>query len=495
MRLDHEVVIVGTGFSGLGAAIKLKQMGIDFVVLEKADDIGGTWRDNDYPGLHVDMPSWIYSYPFEMSAEWSRVYPAGREIKAYADHCTDKYGVRPHIRFGKTVLRTEYDEAENVWRTHLDGGEVISSRYFVSASGLLIEPRLPDIQGIDEFQGKLIHSARWDHDYDLDDKRVAVIGTGATAVQLLPAIVDQVRHLDVYQRTPIWLMSKPDGEVSDKVKRLFRRVPLLQHAIRFLINAVVEVTMGMGFIRYRRFPWMFNWLEKKLVEQIRAQVDDPEIQEKLIPDYSFFCKRPSFSNVFYPVFNREHVELVTDPIERITEKGVLTREGSLREVDALICATGYEVFDRRSMPTFEVVGRGGKNLGDYWEKNRFQAYLGATVPGFPNYFLVMGPYSASGASYFGMIDTQVHHLARCLREAQKRGANCVEVRQEAHDRDFQKVLRRREDTVMFGGNCSTSNSYYFDSRGDTPSLRPVSGLEHWLESRLFQMANYEFKSI
>ncbi len=495
MTLDHEIVVVGTGFAGLGAAIKLKQMGLDFVVLEKADDIGGTWRDNDYPGLHVDMPSWIYSYSFELSPEWSRVYPARGEIKAYADHCVGKYGLRPHIRFGKTVARAEYDDADNVWRTQLDDGEVIVSRYFVSASGLLIDPKLPDIEGIHDFAGKLIHSARWDHDYDLGGKRVAVIGTGATAVQLLPAIVDEVSRLDVYQRTPIWLMSKPDAEISEGLKRLFRRVPLFQHAIRLLINVVVEVSMGMGFIRYRRFPWMFNWLEKKLVEQMRAQVDDPVLQEKLIPGYSFFCKRPSFSNVFYPVFNREHVELVTDPIERITPKGVLTRDGTLREVDALVCATGYGVFDRKSMPTFEVVGREGRNLGDFWQEQRFQAYLGSTVPGFPNYFLVMGPYAASGASYFGMIDTQVHQLARCLREARKRGANFVEVRQEAHDRDFAKVLRRRQDTVMFGGNCVSSNSYYFDSRGDTPSLRPVSGLEHWLESRFFRMSNYDFKNV
>jgi cation diffusion facilitator CzcD-associated flavoprotein CzcO len=421
------------------------------------------------------------------------VYPSGTEIKSYADHCVEKYDLRRHVRFGETVERSEYDDESNVWRTHLEGGDVVVSRYLVSASGLLIEPKLPEIEGIERFQGKLIHSARWDHDYELSGKRVAVIGTGATAVQLLPAIVDQVERLDVYQRTPIWLMSKPDAEISEGFKKWFRRLPFLQHVIRFLINVVVEVTMGMGFIRYRRFPWMFGALEKKLVEQMRAQVDDPELQEKFIPDYSFFCKRPSFSNVFYPIFNRPQVELVTDPIERITEKGVLTRSGELREVDALICATGYGVFDRKSMPTFEVVGRGGMNLGEFWEKERFQAYQGSTVPSFPNYFLIMGPYSASGASYFGMVDTQVHHLARCLAEARKRGANFVEVREEAHARDFEKVLRRREGTVMFSGQCATSNSYYFDAQGDTPSLRPVSGLEHWLESRLFRMSNYRFE--
>jgi cation diffusion facilitator CzcD-associated flavoprotein CzcO len=195
---DHEVVIVGSGFSGIGAAIRLKQLGIhDFVVLEKADDLGGTWRDNDYPGLAVDMPSFIYSYPFEMSPEWSRVYPPAREIKAYTDHCADKYGIRPHLRFGRTVVQSAYDEERNVWRTEFEGGGGVVSRYFVSASGLLVRPRMPAIDGIDGFEGKLVHSARWDYAYDLSGKRVAVIGTGATAIQLIPAIVDRVESLDV----------------------------------------------------------------------------------------------------------------------------------------------------------------------------------------------------------------------------------------------------------------------------------------------------------
>ena len=493
MTPDHEVVIVGCGFSGLGAAIKLKQIGIhDFSVLEKADDLGGTWRDHDYPGLAVDMPSFIYSYPFEMSAEWSRVYAPAAEIKAYADRCAEKYGVRPHIRFRSHVTRTEYDSERNVWLTQLDGGEVISSRYFVSASGLLIEPKMPAIEGLDAFEGKLLHSAHWDHDYDLSEKRVGVIGTGASAIQLIPAIVDRVARLDIYQRTAIWLMRKPDAAISARWKQIFRGAPFLQKWVRYAINAFAEVTLGTGFIRYTRFPWLFDGLEKKLVADIRSQVEDPEIQEKLIPDYSFFCKRPSFSNTYYPVFNRRNVELVTDPIARVTKRSIVTADGAEREVDTLICATGYGVFDRVSMPTFEVIGREGNNLGDFWERERFQAYEGATVPGFPNFFLMMGPYSVAGASYFTMIDTQTRHLARCLRAARKRGANYVEVKRKAHQRDFAKVNRRRQDTVLFGGNCDHSNSYYFDAHGDTPGLRPVTGLEHWLNSYRFSMKDYDF---
>jgi cation diffusion facilitator CzcD-associated flavoprotein CzcO len=437
-ELDHEVVIVGSGFSGLGAAIKLRQIGIeDFTILEKADDLGGTWRDNDYPGLAVDMPSFIYCYPFEMSAHWSRVYPPRDEIKAYADHCAAEYDVRSHIRFGKTVVETTWDPQRTAWLTRLDDGEIVSSRYFVSASGLLVEPKLPEIEGIERFEGKLLHSARWDHDYDLTGKRVAVIGTGATAVQLIPAIVDRVAQLDVYQRTPIWLMGKPDPEIPERWQRRFRRFPLLQRAVRWAINALVELTMGPGFVHYKQFPWLFGWLEKKLIESIRSQVDDPEIQEKLIPKYSFFCKRPSFSNVYYPVFNREHVELVTEPIERIGEGAIVARdEGRTieRAVDAIVCA-----------------------------------------------------------SYFSMIDTQTRHLARCLREARRRGANYIEVEQAAHDRDFAKVNRRRESMVLYAGRCAGSNSYYFDRHGDAPGLRPVSGLEHYLKSLFFPLRDYTFE--
>ena len=492
-ELDHEVVVVGSGFSGIGVAIKLREIGLhDFVVLEKADDIGGTWRDHDYPGLVVDMPSFIYSYPFEMSAEWSRVYAPAREIKAYADHCVDKYGVRLHLRFGERVTRTVYDAERNAWLTHLESGRSLASRYLVSASGLLVEPKMPDIEGLDGFEGELLHSAHWDHEYELARKRVAVIGTGATAIQLVPAIADEVGHLDVYQRTAIWLLGRPDAEIGEGLKRAFRRAPLLQKAIRWGINLLVEVAMGMGFVRYRTFPWIFDWIERSAIESMRRQVGDPETQEKLIPHYSFFCKRPSFSNVYYRVFNRANVDLVTEPIERITADAVITRDGRERRIDTLICATGYSVFDRGSMPTFEVEGRDGLNLGDFWAENRFQAYEGATVPGFPNFFLMMGPYSAAGASYFTMIDTQTRHLARCLKEARRRGANYIEVKPEAHERDFRKVNRRRKATVLFAGDCRRSNSYYFDARGDTPGLRPVTGLEHWLNSMRFGMADYVF---
>jgi len=493
--LDHEVVIVGTGFAGIGTAIELKRVGIhDFTVFEKADDLGGTWRDNTYPGLAVDVPSLSYSFGFEMNPDWSRLYAPGGELKQYADHCVDKYGVRAHIEFGKGVDDASWDEEGNAWALRLDDGTIRRTRYLVSATGLLIVPKLPDIKGVESYRGKLMHSARWDHDYDLTGKRVAVIGTGGTAIQLIPTIVDQVAQLDVYQRTPIWLMPKPDLEISEGWKRAFRRIPLLQRFLRLLTALIGDVFLGIGLLHHKQFPWLFGWIERKCEAFIRSEVDDSELAEKLIPKYSFFCKRPSFSNTYFSTFNREDVELVTDPIDRVTENGIVTRDGTLREVDVIVCATGYSYFDRESPPTFPVAGRGGRVLGDFWHENRFQAFQGSTIPDFPNFFLMLGPYSTAGVSYFNMINTQGHHLSRVLREARKRGANYVEVKQASLEADFEKTLRRSENTVYRSGDCALSNSYYFDEHGDAPGLRPMSYIGHWLQSRTFSMRHYDFAS-
>lgn len=491
---DHDVVIVGAGFSGIGAAIELQNKGFhDYVLLEKGERLGGTWRDATYPGLSVDMPSFIYSYPFEPWAEWDRVYPERAQIDAYTRHCADKYGVTPHVRTGRTVRRASWDAARRWWSIEIEGGERLTARYLVSATGLLVEPQRPEIDGLEAFGGTLMHSGRWDDAVDLTGKRVAVIGTGASAIQIVPAIVDDVASLSIFQRTPIWLIAKPDAEISPRTKRLFRRFPILQRLARWALNVFVELTMGPGFIHYRRFPWIFERLERSLVESMRAQVDDPEVQAALIPEYSFFCKRPSFSNAYYGCFNRDHVELVTDPIDRVDAEGIRTADGTHRRFDVIVCATGYSVFDDRSMPTFGIRGRDGRDLGDYWARERFRAYEGATVPGFPNFFLFMGPYSAAGASYFTMIDTQSHHLSRCLRAARRRGTHYVEVTERADDENFALALRRRGDTVLFAGNCAPANSYYFDANGDAPGLRPVTGGQHWWRSRTFPLSDYRFE--
>jgi len=493
--VDFEVVIVGSGFSGLGAGIELKRQGMnDFVILERADDLGGTWRDNTYPGLTVDVASTTYSYAFEPNPEWSRLYAPGAEVKRYADHCAEKYGVREHIRFGKSVAEARYDRRANAWTTTLENGERYVSRHLVSATGLFGPPKLPEIAGIESFAGHVMHTAKWDHGFDLAGKRVAVIGTGATAIQVIPEIVDRVASLDVYQRTPIWLLPKPDVAISERWKGIFRTVPGAQKAARVITNIFNELLFGIGFSHYRQFPYLYRWLERMGVAHIRKQVADPATQEKLIPKYTFFCKRPSFSNVYFPVFNRANVALVTEPIARVTESAIVTADGVAREIDVLICATGYSVFEKGIVPAFPVYGREGVEIGDFWSRTRFSSFQGITLPGFPNYFMIFGPYSAASASWFGMIDTQVRHFGRCLRTARKRGASCVEVKQQAYDDDFAGVLERRNSQVLYHGNCAQSRTYYFDRNGDAPLVRPMTQLGAWARSHLVRMDNYTFTS-
>jgi cation diffusion facilitator CzcD-associated flavoprotein CzcO len=493
-ELDHEVVIVGSGFSGIGAAIALRKMGIeDFVLLERENELGGTWVQHAYPGLEIDMPFFVYCYPFEPRWSWTQLYPTGDEYRDYTRACAEKYDVARRIRCNAPVSRAEYDASANVWRISLESGETLVSRYVVNATGLLVVPKMPDIEGIGDFEGKIIHTARWDHAYDLSEKRVAVIGTGATSIQVVPAIADRVKQLDVYQRTPIWLMPKPNPKLSPGFQQFLRRVPFVQRLMRWAMNLLVEVVFGLGFIRYTRFPGIFKAIEKRLADFVRSEVEDPALQEKLIPKYAYFCKRPSFSNSFYATLNRPDVELVTDAIAHVTPRGIVTADGRERDVDALICATGYQVFNRRCVPGYEIIGRDGVDLGELWEKRRFQAYEGATVAGFPNLFLFMGPYSTAGLSYFTMIDVESKHMTRCLREARRRGTDYVEVKQAAHDRDFAKIERRAKQTVFAGRNCAGSNSYYVDAHGDAPGLRPVTGFEHWLNSRFFPLGDYHFE--
>jgi cation diffusion facilitator CzcD-associated flavoprotein CzcO len=491
--LDHEILIVGTGFSGIGTAIALRKAGIqDFILLERESDLGGTWRDNTYPGLTVDTVSVVYSYSFEPNPNWSRNYAPGKELKEYADHCATKYGVRPHIKYNKTVTKVVYDEVGNFWTSHLQTGETITSRYFVSACGVLVNPKMPDIKGIDSFEGKVIHASRWDHEHDLSDERVAVIGTGATAIQFIPEIVDRVKRLDVYQRTPIWLMPKADRPIEEKRKKAYRDIPFFQKFMRFKNMIQFEKFITLAFVHNKQFPKFNTKIRDIGIAHIRRVVKDPEIQEKLIPRYAFFCKRPSVSNNYYPVFNRDHVELITEPIDCITETGVVTKDGKTREIDTLICATGFNFFNRNCMPTFEVVGKNKINLGEFWENNRFQAYQGATVPNFPNYFMIFGPYSIASPSWFGMIDTQVRHFMRCLKRAKRSNANYIEIKQQAHDKDFDMVIQKRAKTVLYAGDCAPSNSYYYDANGDAPLIRPVTMFSMWLKSHIFSLNNYIF---
>ncbi|MCP2289051.1 cyclohexanone monooxygenase [Nocardia amikacinitolerans] len=387
--IDHEVIIVGAGFSGIGAAIKLREAGFeDFRIVDDADGVGGTWHWNTYPGVAVDIPSFSYQFSFDQRADWSRVYAPGRELKAYAESCVDKYGLRPRIRFGTTVTDAEFDEERHLWRLRTDTGEELRARYVISATGVLTRPKMPEIPGIGDFRGVTMHTSRWDHGQSLRGKRVAIIGTGASAVQVIPEIAPEVSQLVVFQRTPIWCLPRPDLPLPAPL-RMALRLPGGRSLTRMISQTYVELTFPIAAHYYRSLPTA-AMAERAGLAHLRRQVHDPVIREKLTPRYALGCKRPSFSNDYLSAFNRDNVLLEIDPIREITATGVRT-DTTEHRADVLILATGFKVMESGNMPTYDLRGVGGRDLEQWWDEHRLQAYEGVSVPGFPNFFSVIGP--------------------------------------------------------------------------------------------------------
>jgi cation diffusion facilitator CzcD-associated flavoprotein CzcO len=487
---DYHVLIVGAGFSGIGAAIQLDQAGLsDYLLLEAADGAGGTWHWNTYPGIAVDIPSFSYQFSFEQSADWSRTYAPGHELKTYADHCVDKYGIRSRIRFSTKVLHAEFDDERSLWRVQTDPGGELTARFIVNACGVLTVPKLPDIAGVDGFEGLTMHTARWDHTQDLAGKRVGIIGTGASAVQIIPEIAPIVSQLTVFQRTPIWCLPKLDVPLPTPA-RWAMRIPGGKLIQRLLSQAFVEATFPISAHYYTVFP-LARWSGTMGRRYLRQQVEDPEVRDKLTPRYAVGCKRPGFHNTYLSTFNRDNVRLVTESIDKITPTAVSTTDGTDHEIDVLILATGFKVLDADEVLTYAVTGSGGRALGAFWDENRTQAYEGVSIPGYPNFFTVFGPYGYVGSSYFALIETQTHHILRCLKRAKLEGATRVEVTEEANSRYFAEMMRRRHRQVFWQDSCRLANSYYFDKNGDVP-LRPTTTVEAYWRSRRFDLDDYQF---
>jgi cation diffusion facilitator CzcD-associated flavoprotein CzcO len=491
---DIEVAVIGAGLAGLGAGKKLKDAGIPFLILEKAGEVGGTWKVNRYPGVTVDVYSFNYSYSFDRNFEWSRAYARGAEVAAYTEHLANAHGLRPHIRFHTEVLEARFDEQRHEWRLMLGGGETLTCRFLIHAPGGLTQPKKPDLVGLAGFRGKTMHTARWDASVDLSGKRVAIIGTGASAVQVIPSIAPKVARLDVFQRTPVWVFPKRDFAITPRMRTLFRRVPSSFEAVRIVVGLPSLVVFRIGTVYARQLPFIRSATERYARAYVKRQVRDPVLQEALTPKYGFGCKRPVVSNDYLPTFNRRNVSLVTDTIERITPDGVRTSDGKLHEVDVLILATGFKVFESGNTPPYPVHGVGGLELGRFWQENRYQAYEACTLPQWPNSFILTAPYGLGGSSYLAMIEAATRHALRVITAARHRGATYAAVSQAAHDHYFLEVQRRMRDTVFQSGACAGSNSYYFDRHGDAVATRPHLGAEIWWRSRFSKIGHYEFRN-
>ncbi|SPA25877.1 Cyclohexanone monooxygenase, Flavin-containing monooxygenase (FMO) [Cupriavidus taiwanensis] len=479
-----DIAIIGSGFAGLGMAIRLRERGErDFLVFEKAGSVGGTWRDNHYPGCACDVQSHLYSFSFAPNPDWSRMFSTQPEIRAYLEDCTDRFGLRPHLRLHHELRHAAWDEAAQLWRLQMADGKVVRARVLVSGMGGLSRPAYPDIPGLDTFEGECFHSQHWNHAYALGGKRVAVIGTGASAIQFVPQIAPQVAQLDLYQRTPPWIMPKPDREVSAAERWLFRRLPFTQTLVRTGIYWMLESRV-LGFVLH---PKIMKVVERVARRHLARQVRDPALRATLTPDYTIGCKRVLISNDYYPALTRDNVDVVTTGIARVERDAVVLRDGTRRPADCIILGTGFHATD--PLPRGVIAGIGGVDLVDAW-RDGAQAYLGTTVAGFPNLFFVVGPNTGLGhSSMVFMIESQVAYIADALRQMRRDGVQAVDVREPVQRRFNERLQARLGHAIWSAGGCA---SWYIDPRsGRNTTLWPGFTWQFRRATASFRMTDYD----
>lgn len=471
---DCEIVIVGAGHSGICAAVNLLKSGVrDFVVLEKAAGPGGTWRYNTYPGCACDVTSLMYSYSFAPNRDWERMYSTQPEIQRYIGEVFDRFGLAAHTRFGTEVLSYTFDDATDRWHVETSTGEVLTPRVVIAGIGALHKPSTPVFEGVEEFEGELFHSARWDESVDLTGKRVAVIGTGASAVQIVPEIAGQAKKVSVVQRTPQWVLPKHDRPLNRVERFLFRALPASQKLYRYFAYWTHE----LAIIAFMHPPLLriVKWLS---LRNLRKQVPDPALRARLTPDYTIGCKRILLSSDYYPALLRDDVELVDSPITRFEPSGLRTEDGVLHEVDVVVFATGFATDNR--LAEERIVGRGGLTIQEAW-RGGMRAHLGTTVAGFPNFFLMMGPNSGGGSqSILFVIEAQAHYIARCVRMMRAERATRLEVRADV-EREFNTRLHARlARSVWNSGGC---DSWFLDRSGHNRQAWPGSSVNYWRYTR------------
>ena len=490
----HRIAIVGSGFAGLGAAIRLKQAGVeDFVVLERTGEVGGTWNVNTYPGCQCDIPSHLYSFSFAPNPGWTRTYSRQREIWEYLRRVTREQGIAPHIRFHHEVTAARWDEDVQLWQIETSAGSPdgatgarpreLTAELLIAGPGPLSDPKLPDIEGIDTFAGTIFHSARWNHEHSLLGRRVAVIGTGASSIQLVPHIQPEVSSLHLFQRTPPWVVPHRDRPISRAERALYRVFPPAQRLVRAFVYASREL-----FVFTLMHPRADSLAERAGRRHLQEQVPDPELRAKLTPHYRIGCKRTLISNDYYPAIQRPNVEVVTDSIAAITPRGIVTADGAEREVDTIILGTGFHVSDK---PVAEWLhGRGGRTLSDVWQGSP-QAYLGTTIAGFPNLFMMVGPNTGLGHnSIVFMIESQLNYLIDCIRRMDNARAGAFEVRADVQRRFNEGIQRALDGSVWTSGGCV---SWYLDEHGRNSTVWPGFTWPYRRRLRHFDPGDYELR--
>ncbi len=484
-EIRTNILVVGTGFSGLGMAIELSKRGReDFIVLEKADSVGGTWRDNTYPGCACDVPSHMYSYSAEPNPDWTQMWSGQPEILAYLQGLFDKYQLDKRIHFGTACTGGYWDENENRWHIETDTGDEYVAQFVVSGIGALHIPNIPEFDGIDTFTGKTFHSARWDHNVDLRGKKVAVIGTGASAVQFVPQIVDDVAELQLYQRSPAWVLPRRNFSIPSPVRKAFTKVPLLRRVFRDSVYWSAE-SLALGLNGHSSLLGPVEFLAKRF---IKREVKDPDLRRKLTPSYRIGCKRILGSNSYYAALTREHSEVVSDGIAEVRSRSIVTNDGTERDVDVIIYATGFHVTD--GFDNFDLAGIGGRRLVPHWERNGIQTHLGIAAAGYPNAFFLLGPNTGLGHnSVVFMIEQQIRYTRRAIEFVEAHAADAITVRPEVQNDFTAEIQKKLADGVWSTGGCT---SWYLDSAGVNRTVWPGFTWQYWLRTRTFEPTEYEF---
>lgn len=474
------VVIIGAGFGGLCAAIQLKRAGIeDFVVLERADEVGGTWQANTYPGAQCDIPSILYSFSFAPNPHWSRLYPLQEEIRDYLRRCVEHFGITPHLRMQQEVREARWGENTQRWHVVTDH-ESWRAQALIAAPGPFSTPAIPAFAGLDSFRGHVWHTAEWDHGHDPTGERIGVVGTGASAVQLIPQLQPQADSMTVFQRTPTWIMPHPDRPVPRRVQRIFERVPRLQRVARTGFDLVQEA-MVPGLVHQPTLLKGAEWLGRA---HLHRQVRDPKLRAKLTPSYSFGCKRPTFSNSYYPALDASNVDVITEDISTVTPNGITTTEGEEYELDTIVLATGFRMVDN---PVFNRIwGRNGYSLAQVWQGEP-QAYLGTAVAGFPNLFFILGPNSVTYTSQVITIEAQVTYALSALRAMDTVGLSSIDVSTEVQDAFVDEMDRGLAGSVWNTGGC---RSYYLDDAGRNFVFYPGFARQFWARTREIDLSEF-----
>ena len=481
-----DVIVIGAGMSGICMGIKLQERGIDdFLIVEKSPDVGGTWYDNSYPGACCDVASVLYSYSFEPNPDWSRKFSPHDEIQAYFVHCVDKYGLRSRLRLTTTVESARYDDTQGIWTLQLAGGEQLRSKCLVSGLGQLNQPNIPEFLGAESFSGEAFHSARWRHDIDLTGKRVAVIGSAASALQFIPPLAKQVEQLTVYQRSANYVVARNDREYTVTDKSRFRRYPIVQKLHRLMVYLRGE---ALFYPLMRAKSWLRARFTQSSMGYMEEHISDPALRRKLTPDYPAGCKRVLISDDFYQAFSRANVELVTSPIASISAHGVVSEDGIDREVDVIVYPTGFN--STEFLSGIEVFGRNEKPLSEAWAQGA-EAYRGVSVASFPNFFMLYGPNTNLGSnSIIFMVERQVNYVVRCVDKILSHRLKSLDVNPTVM-RAYNDRMQGELAKTVWVASC---DSWYKNEAGKVVNNWPRSTLAYWWHMRSPDFTDFDMRS-